>query len=155
MSLAGCATGATVAPRDVRMVGSDRVRSWGWWGAGLLLIAGCGGTDRLWPVAGTVSFSDGRPLEGGVIELKPMAAEGRPARAAIGAGGRFALETAGRPGARAGRYHVAIVPHLVVGHSPHGAGLPPRFSRFDQSGLEVEVPRGGAGELDVTVDVAP
>lgn len=124
----------------------------GRWMIACLLLPGCGTTDRLWPVAGTVAFADGRPLAGGVIELKPVANVGRSARGAVGADGRFSLDTAGRRGVGAGRYRVAIVPQLVVGHAPHGPGVAPRFTRFETSGLEVEIPSGGIADLTLTIE---
>lgn len=120
----------------------------------LVLLAGCADGARLWPASGKVLFRDGRPPGGGVVELKPLGAEGRPARGAIRPDGGFSLETGGRQGARAGRYRVAVFPPLIVGHTPHGGGLAPRYARFDESGLEIEIPRGGTDALSVTVEEA-
>jgi hypothetical protein len=47
---------------------------------------------------------------------------------------------------------VAIVPQLVVGHAPHGPGVAPRFTRFETSGLEVEIPSGGIADLTLTIE---
>jgi len=125
-----------------------------WWLAGCLLASGCGTSDRLWPAAGRVTFADGRPVGGGTIDIKPLDASGRAARAAIGVDGHFRLETAGRRGVRAGRYRVAVRPQLVVGHPAHGPAVAPRHGAFDGSGIEFEVPRGGREDLVVTVEAA-
>lgn len=102
----------------------------------------------------TRSFADGRPVGGGTIDIKPLDASGRAARAAIGVDGHFRLETAGRRGVRAGRYRVAVRPQLVVGHPAHGPAVAPRHGAFDGSGIEFEVPRGGREDLVVTVEAA-
>jgi len=131
------------------MTGLTRRAVW----LGLLVAAvGCGSTDRLWPAAGRVTFADGTPLAGGVIECRPANGPGPTARGAIAADGRFSLETSGRPGARAGSYRVVVLPPLVVGHAPHGAGVATRFGAFDSSGLGLDVPAGGTTALTVVVE---
>lgn len=122
------------------------------WLSLLLASLGCSSAERLWPAAGRVTFADGSPVAGGVIECRGASGSGPSARGAIDAEGRFALATSGRAGARAGRYRAVVLPPLVVGHAPHGAGVAARFGQFDSSGLEIEIPAGGTADLAVVVE---
>lgn len=124
------------------------------WVALVLAVVGCSSAERLWPAAGRVTFTDGRPVAGGVIECRPATGSGPAARGAIDAEGGFTLATAGRDGVRAGRYRAVVLPPVIIGHAAHGAGVAARFGRFESSGLEIEVPPGGAADLAVVVDEA-
>ncbi len=57
----------------------------------VLLVAGCGGADGMYPVRGTVSY-EGQPLDGGTILFNPVDASLPPARAAIQADGTYELK---------------------------------------------------------------
>lgn len=114
--------------------------------ATLSFTVGCGSTDRLEPVSGVVMFADGRPVAGGVVEFKPIASTGRAARGAIGPDGRFELKSGSAPGARAGRYQVAVVQASpTTTHTRVHAPLPrihARYARFETSGLFQDVKSG-------------
>jgi|688.fasta_scaffold125285_3 hypothetical protein len=114
--------------------------------AAVIFAVGCGSGERLEQVSGLVVFADGRPVAGGVVEFKPIAATGRGARGAIGPDGRFELKSGAANGAQAGRYHVAVVQGTpAMSHTRDHAPLPrihPRYSRFDTSGLMEDVKCG-------------
>lgn len=92
--------------RDNAMSGD---RAWAFSSALVALVAvvGCGhGGPDLAPLSGTVLL-DGRPLERGIVQFVPESGTGPAAVGSI-AEGRFVAETAGRRGARPGRYRVRI-----------------------------------------------
>lgn len=127
-----------------------------WAAAMLVATAGCGGSDRLEIVSGTVVFADGRAVTGGVVEFDPVAENGRPARAAIGTDGRFMLRSGAASGARSGRYRVAVVHHVadpgIAAHRGHHPRVHPRFGRFETSGLVEDVVAGRPNSLRIVVE---
>src|SRR5579883_2428167 len=108
------------------------------------LSPGCGPSGpATYPATGKVIFRDGRPLPAGVIEFASV--DGGPsARARIEPDGRFTLATGDRPGAVAGRHRVAVVQMAVADGAPmsharlkhRGLSVPPKYARFETSGLE-------------------
>jgi hypothetical protein len=127
-------------------------------GCGLLLsVAACQRNERLEPVAGTVVFSDGQPVSGGVVEFDPLETGGRPARGAIGPDGAFTLKSGAMTGARAGRYRVAVVHVLVESGGRHGHAhrrVHPKFGRFATSGIVTEVTTGRTNAPRIVVEPA-
>lgn len=127
-------------------------------GCGLLLpVAACQRSERLEPVVGTVVFSDGQPVSGGVVEFDPLETGGRPARGAIGPAGAFTLTSGAKTGARAGRYRVAVVHVLVDSGSGHGHGhrrVHQKFGRFATSGIVTEVTTGRTNAPRIVVEPA-
>ena len=124
----------------------------------LALAVGCGPRQRFESVSGTVVFTDGRPVAGGVVEFDPVDASGRPARSAIGPDGRFSLKSGAVAGAMAGRYRVAVVQVLLdAGAAPrHGhTRVHQRFGRFETSGIIVEVAAGVPNEPQIVVEPLP
>jgi len=137
---------------------SEALRAITVWAATLIFTAGCGSGERLEPVSGFVRFADGRPVAGGVVEFKPVAATGRPARGAIGPDGRFELKSGSAPGARAGRYQVAVVQASPpTTHTRDHAPLPQihtRYARFETSGLVEDVKSGTTTSALIMVEQA-
>ncbi len=124
---------------------------------GLLVAAsGCGGRDRLEIVVGEVVFPDGRAVAGGVVEFDPDGPGGRPARAAIGSDGRFALRSGAAAGAKAGQYRVAVVQldgdPAITAHHHHRPRVHPKFGRFETSGLVEEIVAGGRNAPRIVVE---
>ena len=118
-------------------------------------VAGCGRSDRLEIVSGEIVFTDGHSVVGGVVEFDPVEKDGRPARAAIGADGRFSLRSGSAVGARPGRYRVAVVQMndpAVAAHHHDRPRVHPRFGRFDTSGLVESVTAGRANNLRIVVE---
>ncbi|MCL4202425.1 MAG: hypothetical protein KJ000_08010 [Pirellulaceae bacterium] len=74
-----------------------------------VLTAGCGKSDRPWPVvpvSGTVTFR-GEPVEGLIVEFQPEA--GRPSQARTDQNGRFVLNyTIHEAGAQTGLHRVTF-----------------------------------------------
>jgi hypothetical protein len=125
-----------LSSRNIVMIGFFR----GFSAAGLislLVIAGCVGTSnepmfsgKTIPVKGTVTYK-GKPLKRGVVRFEPDA--GREAEGTIGPDGTFTLTTF-QPGDGAipGAHRVAVF-------TPKKKEIPPRYSNFALSGIEVEV----------------
>jgi len=87
----------------------------------LLATFGCGSKEpALWPVSGTVVFSDGTPATG-IIEFTPQNS-GPSARGRIDGDGSFVVQTAGQPGAIAGAHRVTIFRHILADGIPQHAG---------------------------------
>jgi hypothetical protein len=105
--------------------------------APLLIVSGCGGASdqpmfsgKTVPVKGTVTYK-GKPLKRGIVRFEPDA--GREAEGKIGPDGTFSLTTF-QPGDGAipGAHRVAVF-------TPKKKEIPPRYSNFALSGIEVEV----------------
>lgn len=113
--------------------------------------AGCGsGHRRAYRAGGKVVFKDGSPVPGGRIELSPIA----PTADASGKGpphptgviekdGTFRLTTYDPfDGAPLGRYRTIVLElqyETKIGQSPPRPVIDPKYSRYDTSGLEVEI----------------
>jgi hypothetical protein len=125
--------------------------------AGLLLLAAGGCGPRLYPVRGSVTYPDGRPVtEGLVVFESDGPAKAVTARGDIHPDGRYELSTF-RPGdgVPPGTYHVLVAPKSdpnAVDRPPKPPAFDPRFAAFATSGLEVEV---AAGTADYPLHVAP
>jgi hypothetical protein len=78
----------------------------------LAAVSGCAGRT---PVDGTVTL-DGKPLAGAAIRLEP--ASGPMAIGISGEGGKFTLNTDGKPGAYPGEYTVFVQKPLTTGAGP-------------------------------------
>jgi hypothetical protein len=116
------------------------------------VFAGCDGGPTLVPVAGTVTFPDGRPVKGGVVEFSPVAG-GASARGAIGANGTFSLTTGDKSGAVVGSHRIVVIQAVVADGAAahvgaHHAALVvhPKFASYGTSGLSAEI-RAGAGNV--------
>jgi hypothetical protein len=70
----------------------------------VLLIVGCGGGTKLYPVEGVVTL-DGEPLEGATVTFQ---SENTIAAGLTSASGKFRLITNGQEGAPAGTYKVVV-----------------------------------------------
>lgn len=117
-----------------------------------LLAAGCGRPK--YPVAGIVVHDDGTPYAGGGVVAMEAEIDGKRcmARGGIGKDGRFVLASE-RPddGAFAATYRVRVLPPVVV-DGPAPAGIDPKFTDFETSGLTFEV---GSGANDYTITLGP
>lgn len=120
---------------------------------GLLGCLGCGSGTH--PLSGTITFTDGEPareLAGGVVEIESVDAEPKVnGRGVIKEDGSFVVHTyQSGDGAVAGKHRVLIMPPLhsnVVSDMPGSSGpqrlpliIDPRYSSYETSGLEIEVP---------------
>lgn len=113
------------------------------------------------PAAG-VAIWKGQPLAGFRITLHP-ADNQRPASGVTDAEGHFVLGTNSLDdGAVPGTHKVSVIPDLPVddglGSAPTGAAsvkpsveLPAKFASPESSGLTLEVPVGGSGSLQLTL----
>jgi hypothetical protein len=121
----------------------------------LLGAAGCG--PRLYPVHGTVTYADGRPVTEGMVVFESKG-DDKPvtARGDIRADGSYELSTF-KPGdgARPGKYQVLVAPKFdpnAVDGPARPPPFDPRYADFRTSGLEVEVT---AGTNDYPIHVTP
>jgi hypothetical protein len=121
----------------------------------LLLLGAVGCGPRLYPVRGTVTYPDGKPLTEGTVVFESKDAD-KPitARGTLQPDGSYELSTS-RPGdgVPAGKYQVLVAPK----YDPNGVDGPrkpppidPRFSDFKTSGLEFEV-RSGPNDYPIKV----
>ena len=135
--------------------------------AALIGAAGCGpDTPVTYPVKGRVTYPDGSPLQGGMIEcqLIPETAEGvrknqtEPvrgynARGQVDNDGFYTLTTfADGDGAVPGRHRV-IVMQAYPGDGDEAIPvlvIDPKYRRYSRSGLEIEVK---TGENDIPIEV--
>jgi hypothetical protein len=116
--------------------------------SGLLALVGCG--SGYYPVRGTITLEDGRPLGKGMVVFESTDGT-QMARGAIQADGKYELST-GRPGdgVKPGRYRVLVNP-LDLSDVPDEQKVLPfdvKYTRLDTSGLEVEVK---AGDNDIPI----
>jgi hypothetical protein len=124
----------------------------------LLALAGCDGSPRTYPVEGKVTFPDGTPLAGAVVEFE---SEGAPeqrvnARGVTGPDGSYKLTTfKDGDGAVAGTHRVIVV--AAQDSSGNMSGPDPqravalRFRKFEESGLTCIV-KPEANHYDITVE---
>ena len=125
------------------------------------LCTGCGG-EKYYPVDGIVRV-DGKPLETGTAVLFPD--DGRPLpsdkvpQASLGVGGAYRIVTAGKPGAPAGKYRVAIIAQTSErpkDQPPNPMKIYPlidaKYFVAQSSPLRIEVsPTAKAGDYDLAV----
>jgi len=120
--------------------------------AACLVMVGCGkepgDEGKRVPVAGRVTFKDGRPLPRGVVIFSPDGAKGNPSshepRGEIDAQGNYKLSTTARlDGVRPGWYKVAIVAQEPYDERKSDWDPPWLINRTygnrEKSGLAVEV----------------
>lgn len=109
------------------------------------LIVGCH-ADRIqtYPTSGKVVFTDGKPVQTGTVELESITFK-TSATGRILEDGTFVLGTySSSDGAVAGK-HRAIVVQLIVAdgvikhEKDHGRYVPPKYGRYETSGLIVEI----------------
>lgn len=131
----------------------------GYFGAILvgLTWAGCSSTSAV-PVTGIVTMN-GEPVAGAAVNFSPAEPGGLPSLASTDEAGRFTLTTStDEPGALPGKYKVTVYHAQFVGapqadaqgNMGEGASsgiqtiwlVPERYSKFDTSGLQVEVAAG-------------
>jgi hypothetical protein len=121
----------------------------------LIVLGGC--AERKYPVVGKVVFKDGTPLPGGMIVFSPLDPSCHVgARGYIRPDGTFELSTEKEgDGSLQGRYQVLVRP------PSQGRGeddprrnislIDLRYTRFETSGIEVEV-KPGRNELTIEVE---
>jgi hypothetical protein len=121
--------------------------------AACLLLSGCGGHEAGYegkrvPVAGRVTYPDGKPVPRGVVIFTPDAARGNPSRheprCPIAPDGTFTLATSPRlAGVLPGPYKVTIVAQEPYDEARSDWDPPwiinRRYGNRDKSGLTAEV----------------
>jgi hypothetical protein len=124
----------------------------------LITVTGCGSGLEWKPIHGAVTL-DGQPLAEAAVLFQPI--DGGPvASGNTDAQGNFTLTTAGKPGALAGRYQVAVNKSILRGLKPDGTVSdegawtewisPQQYSLPATSGLTAEVTSGG-NEFDFSL----
>ncbi len=109
------------------------------------LIAGCGG-ERLYPVEGTVTLEDGKPMPSGMVSFEMQVGDRFVmARGEIAEDGTYQLSSKNpNDGALPGKYRVLVAPPVPFSAAPP-PGTPPRididpsYQAYDTSGLTFEV----------------
>jgi hypothetical protein len=120
----------------------------------VLMLSGCGGVGKLYPVSGKVTV-DGKPLPDAQLSFMPDAEKGNKATAtAVGKvkDGSYSLTTQGKEGAPAGWYKVAVYTQYPGGPEK-AVVLPRRYTDPGKSPLSVEVvpsPQPGAYDLKLS-----
>ena len=110
----------------------------------LVVLCGCSGRPKTYPVSGKVEFETGTAVAVGVVELKSER-YGLNARGNIAQDGTFRLTTfSENDGAVAGE-HKCVVLQMVIGENipgfkPSAAGVvAPRYASYSTSGLSVTI----------------
>lgn len=139
-------------------------------GSFLVIGAGCGKSEPLYPVSGKVMLGK-EPLTGGQITFFPDAAKGNKSKHSptgkIGSDGTYTLTTDGKAGAPAGHYKVTVTGQTpgMSAMTPGEVGKPmplnpatgpkidPKYQNEAQTPLTKEVVASGAAadHYDVTV----
>jgi hypothetical protein len=113
----------------------------------LPVLAGCGGKERTFPVAGKVVFEDDSPVSGGTVEFMATSADGKVlnARGTIDEHGGFILGTfAPGDGAIVGEHQAVVIAPVIMSRGDltkifRATEVDPRFASYGTSGLEYEV----------------
>lgn len=106
----------------------------------LALLAGCGNQIQTYPVSGTVTLPDGRPLAGATVSMEAVD-HSVSATAQTDAQGRFALSTLeSGDGVPRGKYRALVLPPMSA-DPDQAAPMPfdPKYTRYETSGLEFEI----------------
>ena len=125
----------------------------------VLLACGCGGGERLVPVAGRITVG-GKPLPAGVVVFHPDVERGnrtrQEPRGTVNEQGAYELRSGDRAGAPPGWYRVAV---FAMRQPQPGDGMKPpdwlasqRYSDVKTSGLSVQVveaPAAGAYDFEL------
>lgn len=123
----------------------------------LLMVAALGGCSgpNIGPIAGTVRFEDGSPVQSGSIEFRSLE-NGRRYASRIDPNGRFEpMDASNRAGLPPGEYEVVVVQivlteDLAAEDHTHGTTVPRRYADYytsnlrswvqaDQSTVEIEL----------------
>ncbi len=138
-------------------MGIGRWRNAGAVVAGLLVLGAAGCGPGLYPVRGTVTYPDGKPVTGGMVVFESKdSAKPVTARGEIREDGSFELSTH-HPGdgAPAGKYRVLVRPPYDANAVDRRPSAPPpfdkRFTEFDTSGMEFEVTPAGPNVFPIQV----
>jgi hypothetical protein len=125
--------------------------------ASLVFAVGC--AQKLVPVEGTVTVMGKGPLDMGEVMFYPEGG-GKTARGKIESGGKYRLETDGKPGAPPGKYKVTVNPDAGEVPDSTKAAVPvssidPSFLSSTSTRLSVEVKAGAdPSSYNLTVDPA-
>ena len=126
----------------------------------LFLLVGCGSDGvRTYPVTGTVTFPDGTPLAGGLVQFRSVTGEHRVgARGPIQQDGSYQLGTfESGDGAVEGDHEVLVTPPPFEGDRDEVRFVPEIIHRkhtsFSTSGLRYTVsPDGDDNQFDIVVE---
>ena len=124
-----------------------------------VFLPGCGSSDKLVPVAGSVTVN-GAPLTSGSVTFHPNAAKGNKTPhipvGMIDGQGHYKLMTATKEGAPEGWYRVTVSAQAPI--DPQNPYAPPKhlisskYSDPSTSGIEIElVPSSPPGAYDLKV----
>lgn len=125
-------------------------------------MSGCGG-QKLYPVQGKIVYTDGTPakdLEGYTVALESIDQAATAEKAGVSGWGRvqadatFHISTYREgDGAVPGRHRVAITPEVQLSDGSVAKPIiPPRYTRFETSGLEVEIKPTSSNEITLTIE---
>jgi hypothetical protein len=118
----------------------------------LLGVLGCG--PSMYPVRGKVILNDGTPVTTGMVIFESKGEKPIVARGDIKPDGSYELST-NKPGdgVPPGKYRVHVTPpvHVNVEESAPKPVFDERYTKFETSGLEFEVP-SGSGEYLIKLD---
>ena len=120
----------------------------------LLFLSGCGKDDRpeRYPVTGTVKFSDGKPLVGGLVIFRSAGEKQQRSRGRVEPDGTYHLSTFERhDGALVGKHQAMVMPLIDRTDGPPTVPIHKDLQKFKTSGLEFEVTPEGPNEFDIEV----
>ncbi|WP_254510735.1 hypothetical protein [Anatilimnocola floriformis] len=124
----------------------------------LFLLVGCSGEDTMYPVSGTVKFSDGTIPHGEVatIRFEPVKANNdemgkTPAAGQIDAEGKFRLTSkTSNDGARAGDYKVTLT--ILKTYGKTDSLIPGKYNLATSTPLTATVGPKGQKQFDFVLD---
>jgi hypothetical protein len=121
----------------------------------LLFALGCGNNADIYPVHGTVVFSDGSPateLAGGLIVFKSLAGKPGNANGSIQGDATFRMSTkGGHDGAYLGKHQAIVTPPRGDRDNARPNIIHRRHMDFETSGIEIEV-QPKTNDITITVD---
>ena len=124
-----------------------------------LIVSGCQNEkQRVYPVSGKITFTDGSPAQFGIIEFRQVSTEPIIARGSIKKDGTFHVRASGgRNGLTAGEHQAIII--QVVGthrtetvHHHHGLVVDDKYKSYKTSGLKVEVSADSDNHFKIVVE---
>ena len=115
--------------------------------------------DRVYPVSGKITFSDGSPAQFGIIEFRSQSPDPVIARGKIEKDGSFRVRASGRQWGLTQGKHTGVIIQIVgnprgqpkLVHK-HGLEVADKYRDYKSSDLNIEVAPDGDNHFELIVD---